>query len=82
MNIQKHAVRNRLSIDINPEEHQRIKIYATLHGTSIKEYVLSSIRERLARESEENQLLAMTNQISPALQEVWDNELDEAYNDL
>ena len=76
------AVRNRLSIDIDPKEHQRIKLFATLNGTSIKEYVLTSIRERLARESEEKQLLAMTNQINPALKEVWDNDRDEAYNEL
>lgn len=82
MNNQKHAIRNRLSIDINPEEHQRIKLFATLHGTSIKEYVLTSIRDRLNKESEERQLLAMTNKITPALQEIWDNEKDEAYNDL
>jgi len=74
--------RNRLSIDVNPEEHQKIKLFATLQGTSIKEYVLTSIRERLERESEEKQLLAMTNQINPALKEVWDNDKDEAYNEL
>ena len=44
----------------------------------------TSIRERLEREreSEEKQLLAMTNQITPALKEVWDNDKDEAYNEL
>lgn len=74
--------RNRLSIDVNPEEHQKIKLFATLQGTSIKEYVLTSIRERLERESEEKQLLAMTTQITPTLKEVWDNDKDEAYNEL
>jgi len=77
-----NAVRNRLSIDIDPKEHQKIKLFATLNGTSIKEYVLTSIRERLERESEEKQLLAMTNQITPALKEVWDNDKDESYNEL
>ena len=74
--------KNRLSIDIAPEEHQKIKIFAALHRTSIKEYVLTSIRERINRESEEKQLLAMTNQISPALKEVWDNDKDDVYNEL
>ena len=83
MNSKKNAVqKNRLSIDVDPEEHQKIKLFATLQGTSIKEYVLTSIRERLERESEEKQLLAMTNQITPALKEVWDNDKDEAYNEL
>ncbi len=84
MNSKKNPVqnRNRLSIDIDSKEHQRIKVFATLNGISIREYVLTSIRERLERESEEKQLLAMTNQISPALKEIWDNEQDEAYNEL
>ena len=83
MNSKKNAVqKNRLSIDVDPEEHQKIKVFATLQGTSIKEYVLTSIRERLERESEEKQLLAMTNQITPALKEVWDNDKDEAYNEV
>lgn len=74
MNGKKSYTRNRLSIDINPEEHQEIKIFATLHGKTIREYVLESIRERLDRESEEKQLLAMTTQINPALKEVWNNK--------
>jgi hypothetical protein len=77
-----NMARNRLSIDIDPEEHQKIKLFATLNGTSIKEYVLTSIRERLERESEEKQLQLMTSQISPALKEIWDNDKDEAYNEL
>jgi len=38
---------------------------------------LESIRERLNRESEEKQLLAMTTQINPALKEVWNNKKDD-----
>ncbi len=30
----------RLSIEITPEEHRRLKASAALHGKSIKEYVL------------------------------------------
>ena len=59
----KSYIRNRLSIDIDPEEHQKIKIFAILQGKTIREYVLESIRERLNRESEEKQLLAMTTKL-------------------
>jgi uncharacterized protein (DUF1778 family) len=59
MNGKKSCARNRLSIDIDPEEHQKIKVFAVLQGKTIREYVLESIRERLNRESEEKQLLAM-----------------------
>lgn len=82
MNSKKIFTRNRLSIDINPEEHQKIKIFATLHGKTIREYVLESIRERLNRESEEKQLLAMTTQINPALKEVWNNKKDSIYDEI
>ena len=60
-------------------------MFATIKGISIKEFVLNSIRERLEREekeSEEKQLLAMTNQITPVLKKVWDNDKDEIYNEL
>jgi hypothetical protein len=30
----------RLSIEVTPEQHQRLKAFAALHGKSIKEYVL------------------------------------------
>ncbi|MGE0824399.1 MAG: antitoxin [Candidatus Binatia bacterium] len=31
---------SRLSIDVTPEQHQRLKAIAALHGQTIKEYVL------------------------------------------
>lgn len=36
----------------------------------------------IEKDSEEIQLLAITNQISPVLKELWDNDKDEIYNDL
>jgi len=34
---------SRLSIDLTPEQHQKIKAIAALQGKSIKEYVLKQI---------------------------------------
>ncbi len=34
---------SRLSIDLTPEQHQKIKAVAALQGKSIKEYVLTQI---------------------------------------
>jgi macrodomain Ter protein organizer (MatP/YcbG family) len=82
MNGKKSYTRNRLSIDIDPEEHQKIKVFAVLQGKTIREYVLESIRERLDRESEEKQLLAMTTQINPVLKDVWNNKKDDIYNEV
>jgi len=77
MNGKKSYARNRLSIDIDPKEHQKIKVFVVLQGKTIREYVLESIRERLDRESEEKQLLAMTTQINPVLKEVCNNKKDD-----
>lgn len=33
----------RLSIDVTPEQHQRLKAVAALRGESIKDYVLSRV---------------------------------------
>jgi len=82
MNGKKSYARNRLSIDIDPEEHQKIKVFAVLQGKTIREYVLESIRERIDRETEEKQLLAMTTQINPVLKEVWNNKKDDIYNEI
>ena len=72
--------RGRLSIEVLSTEHRQIKAYAALHGQTIREYVLNSIRERLRQEAEDKDLLDMTTHISPSLQEIWDNENDKKYD--
>lgn len=76
--------RERLSIDVLPEEHKRIKAYAALHGKTIREYVVESVRERLRQEAEERELSALTMHLNqdPVLRELWDNEKDAAYDKI
>lgn len=76
--------RERLSIDVLPEEHRQIKVYAALHGETIREYVVESVRERLRREVEERELSTLTMHLDqdPILKELWDNEKDVAYDKL
>ncbi|MBC8456476.1 MAG: antitoxin [Deltaproteobacteria bacterium] len=74
--------RERLSIDVLPEEHRKIKAYAAIHGKTIREYVLESVQERLRYEKEESQLSAMTAQIGPALKGLWDNKKDASYDQI
>lgn len=76
--------RDRLSIDVLPEEHKKIKAYAALHGQTIREYVLESIRERLQAEIEKGELsnLAMHLDKDSVLRELWDNEKDSEYDKL
>jgi uncharacterized protein (DUF1778 family) len=80
--IQQERVRERLSIEVSPEEHKKIKKLAALHGNSIREYVLESIRARIHYESEEKDLFKLMTTINPALIELWDNEKDAAYDEL
>jgi len=76
--------RDRLSIDVLPEEHRQIKAYAAFHGQTIREYVLDSVRERLRRENEKRELSTLTMHLDqdPVLKELWDNEKDAAYDEL
>ena len=78
------AERERLSIDVLPEEHRQIKVHAALRGQTIREYVVESVRERLHQEAEERGLSALTRHLGqdPALKELWDNEKDAAYDKL
>lgn len=41
---------SRLSIDLTPEQHQKIKAIAAMQGKSIKEYVLNQILPTLPDE--------------------------------
>ena len=78
------AIRERLSIDVLPEEHRRIKAYAALHGETIREYVIESVLERLRHEGEEKELTALTMNLKrdPILAELWNNEKDSAYDKI
>lgn len=79
-----NAERDRLSIDVLPEEHKQIKVYAVLHGQTIREYVLESVRERLRREKEKRELSALTMHLDQdsLLRELWDNKKDTTYDKL
>lgn len=76
--------RERLSIDVLPEEHRRIKAYAALHGETMREYVLEIVREHLRQEVEERTLSALTINLDqdPILKELWDNKKDAAYDKI
>ena len=74
--------KGRLSIDLQPEEHRQIKIYAARLGISIRHFVLECIRKQLAQEAEERTLVNMVSDVSPLLKELWNNEKDTAYDDL
>lgn len=70
----------RLSIDVLFEEHKKIKTHAALRGITIREYVLDTVRERLAQEEAEREAHAMTGNIGSLLRCLWDNEKDSSYD--
>jgi len=82
--LKRSAERDRLSIDVRPEEHRQIKIYAAFHGQTIREYVLESIQERLRHEKERRELQDLSKHLDQdsALKELWDNKKDAGYDKL
>lgn len=73
-------VRERLSIDVTPEERRRVKAVAALSGKSVRDFVLESIREKIAREVEDRDLDAMMTYPCSALEELWNNDQDAIYD--
>jgi uncharacterized protein (DUF1778 family) len=76
--------RERLSIDVAPEEHRMIKTYAALHGKTIREYILESVWQRLRREAEEKELSNLTQYLEkdPVLKRLWNNKKDARYDKI
>lgn len=74
--------KERLSIDVKPEEHRLIKMYAARRGMSIRLFVLESVRQRLTQAAEEKDLSRMTNDPGSVLKELWDNSKDAEYDKL
>ncbi|MBN2541496.1 hypothetical protein JXI42_01375 [bacterium] len=73
--------RKRLSIDLSPEEHRKIKAYSVIHDKTIREYVLEAVREQI-RIEEDKHLNSITTNISTVLKELWDNKKDASYDQI
>jgi len=75
---------DRLSIDVLPDVHRRIKMFAALHGETIREYVLKCVKDRIKQESEERKLNALSVDLNkdPVLCQLWENKKDAAYDKL
>jgi uncharacterized protein (DUF1778 family) len=80
--IQQQAIKEKLNIEVSLAEHKKIEVLAALHGNTITEYVLESIRERMRRENEDEDLLKITTSLNPVLEELWNNEKDAAYDGI
>jgi hypothetical protein len=74
----------RLSIDITPEQHQLLKVAATLQGESIKDYVLKRTIPNL---NEQEALQKLEEFLSPRIDaakqgKVTKNTIDEIFNSV
>ena len=78
--------RTRLTVDIPVELKRRLRLVAAQRDVSIRQYVVETIEQRLAKDwvefTEQESLLALTAQADPVLAELWDNEKDAAYDRL
>ena len=74
------AKRERLTIDLLPEEHRKIKAYAAYRGKTLREFVVESVKAKIALDAEEDDLIMITTKPTTLLLELWDNERDSAYD--
>jgi predicted transcriptional regulator len=72
------AKRARLTIDLEPEVHARLKIVAARRRTTMRQYTVQAIHRQLSEEPTEY----LTAQEAPVLAELWNNPDDAAYDDL
>ena len=71
----------RLSIDVTPEQHQRLKAIAALHGQTLKDYILERTLPRLPQIeslSEEEALQRLETFLRPRIAEAERGEVIES----
>ena len=71
----------RLSIDITPEEHQKLKAIAALKGQTIKDFVLDrtlGALPQLEQMSEEDALRALSDHLQPRIAEAERGRVSDA----
>ena len=78
------AKRQRISFDVQPEFRSRLRLAAAQSDVTVRQYVLEAIEARLRRDAEKVRTAAapLTVESDPVLAELWDNDLDAAYDRL
>lgn len=74
--------RERLTIDLTPDEHRKIKSYAAYQGKTLKEFVVESIRTKMALDAEQEDLNQILTKPTALMMEIWDNDRDAGYDQL
>ena len=68
----------RLTIDLEPDVHARLKVVAARRRTTMRRYTVQAIERQLSEEPAEY----LTAREAPVLAELWDNPDDAVYDDL
>jgi len=76
--------RPRISLDVLPEVRRRLRLAAAKRDTTVRQYVLEAIEERLQEDlgDDGTGVLALTAKADPVLAELWENPRDAEYDRL
>ena len=78
--------RNRVTIDVPSDVKRRLRLVAAHREVSIRQYLLETIDQQLTKDwlqlADQEGLLALTAESDPVLKELWDNEMDAAYDTI
>ena len=74
--------RPRITVDVDTATRRLVRMAALQRDVTISQYVLEAIEDRLRVDLPEGveATLALTAESDPVLAELWDNELDAAYD--
>ena len=74
--------RPRITVDVDPAIRRRVRMAALQRDVTVSQYVLEALEDRLRVDVPEGAeaALALTAESDPVLAELWDNELDAAYD--
>lgn len=72
----------RLSIEVTPEQHQRLKAVAALRGQSIKDYVLERVLPDIAAADEDEALRQLEAFLEPRIQAAEDTAIHKSVEQI
>jgi hypothetical protein len=81
MDTREKGRRVRLSLEVEPELHRRVKIAATRRDMTIKDYV-AGLLEEAAEADEEGRTATVSRMSASAFARDWESEEDSAYDEL
>jgi plasmid stability protein len=71
--------KSRLTLDLTPELHRKLKVAAARRGQSMRELCIRAIEHEVESQQKKPYLTAAE---APLLAELWDNEFDAIYDDV